>query len=138
MTLQEISVYLDVNSNSFDEVVQAMAIANINIRAISVEQCNEHWIIRIIPDNSSNAYTECLERGFAVEVHHVMAVRLNDSPGGLARALDLMKTEGIQIEHLYSAIEREQGDAIMIIYPSDASQALEFFKRHKFQLVQHL
>ena len=59
-----------------------------------------------------------------VSVNEVVVVAVPDVPGGLARMLSLMAHNNIDIEYMYSLIDRGAKDAYMVFRVSDEERLL--------------
>ena len=54
------------------------------------------------------------DNGFTVGKTEVIAVEVDDRPGGLARILGILNKEKINVEYMYAFVERSQNNAVII------------------------
>jgi hypothetical protein len=65
-------------------------------------------------DNTAKAEDTLKNAGFTVRKTRVVAVKVEDSPGGLHRILEVLKTAGINVEYMYAFVQHSGEKAIMI------------------------
>ena len=65
--------------------------------------------------------TEVLKKsGFTASITEVLAVELNDKPGGLSHVLEILSSEGISVDYIYSTIRSRSGHALIVIKVTDS------------------
>ena len=73
------------------------------------------------------------EKGFAVKLTNVLALRIGNSAGTLYGILDKLAESKVYIEYMYAFSEGEQ--ASVVIRPNDIDQAIEILKANKIEFV---
>ena len=73
---------------------------NIDIRALSIADTSEFGILRMIVSNPDKAKDALEKEQFAVSLAEVLAIEVEDQPGGLEAALDLINEENINVEYI--------------------------------------
>ena len=86
----------------------------INIRALSLADTSDFGILRLIVNKPEETVRILRDGGFTVRENDVIAVEVDDRPGGLARILKLFSGAGISVEYMYAFVERHSGNAVMI------------------------
>ena len=84
MIVEQISIFLENKAGRLVEVTRALAEAHINIRALSLADTSDFGILRVIVDDTEKAKMVLKERGLTVGRTNVVAVEVNDQPGGLS------------------------------------------------------
>lgn len=125
---KQISVFLENKAGRLSHVTRVLGEADINIRALSIADTSDFGILRIIVNNPDKAYTILKEAGFTVSETEVIAVQVPDSPGGLARVLEQMSEENLNIEYLYAFLGTSEDDALVIFKVEDFKRARATFK----------
>jgi hypothetical protein len=64
------------------------------------------------------------EKGFTVSKTEVVAVEVPDEPGGLARILQVLDGEAINVEYMYAFVERCGGNAVIIFRFDETDRAI--------------
>ena len=114
MVVKQISVFLENRVGRLQEVTEVLANSEINIRALSLADTSDFGILRLIVNKPEAALDVLQEAGFTVRENEVIAVEVEDKPGGLARILGVFSSAGISLEYMYAFVERKTDNAVMI------------------------
>lgn len=135
MYIKQISVFLDNKQGRLAEVIKTIADAGINLQALSLAETRDFGMLRLILDDPEKAQQVLKWGGFVVQVTDVIAVEVEDKPGGLSRVLEILNAVGINIEYAYASIERKQNNAIIILRIEDSGPAVDVLKKNRIPLV---
>jgi hypothetical protein len=135
MPIKQISVFLENNAGRLGEVTRALAKADINIRAISIADTADFGILRLIVDKYEDALKALVSAGFTTRITDVAAVEVADSPGSLAKVMELFQNLNVNIEYLYASLEGVAGKAVIIFKLADHEQGLKIIKEHGIAMV---
>ena len=64
---------------------------------------------RLIVDDFEKAVSALKTEGFSVTTTQVLAVEINDRPGGLSEAMKALYNDNISVEYMYSAFINTEG-----------------------------
>jgi hypothetical protein len=135
MMAKQISVFLENKPGKLLDVTRSLGESGVNIRALCVADTTEFGVVRLIVDDPSAA-RECLkEKGFTVKETVVLAVEVDDSPGGLGAALKPLVDQEMNIEYLYCFLEKAGNNAVVIIRVEEAEQAVGALKVAGFRVI---
>ena len=135
MQVEQISVFLENKTGRLAEVTRCLAVASINIRALSLADTSDFGILRLIVNDPAKAKSTLRECGFTVGVNTVIAVEVPDHPGGLDKILTLLEDSEINVEYMYAFVQREAESAVMIFRFDKVDQAIEVLKAHNFVII---
>jgi hypothetical protein len=135
MDIKQIFVFLENKAGRLGEVTKALAQANINIRALSIADTADFGILRLIVDKENEAIKALNDAGFTTRVTEVVAVEVEDKPGGLAKVMELFQKKNINIEYLYASLEGKEGKAVVIFKLEDHEKGLQIIKENGIPLV---
>ncbi|GHT73890.1 amino acid-binding protein [Spirochaetia bacterium] len=135
MGIQQISVFLENNAGRLGEVTKFLAQAGINIRAISIADTADFGILRLIVDKQDAALKALSSAGFTTRVSDVAAVEIEDTPGSLAKVMELFEQSKVNIEYLYASLENKVNRAVVIFKLEDHAQGLRIVKDHGLSMV---
>jgi len=133
--IKQISVFLENKSGRLIRVAQALGENEINIRGLSIADTSDFGILRMIVDQPDKAINVLKEGGIMATVTEVIAMEVPDTPGGLAKVLTYMEEAGINIEYLYSFIEKPTTNAIIMMRVERINDALEVLKKNNVPIV---
>ena len=127
MQAEQISIFLENKAGRLSEVTGILARAKVNIRALALADTSDFGVLRLIVDNNAVAEQALKESGFTVRKTKVVAVEVDDRPGGLFNILEVLKTAKINVEYMYAFI-RQSGDKAIMVFrfdqPDDAINVL--------------
>jgi len=118
MRVEQISVFLENKAGRLAEVMRILAEARINIRALSLADTSDFGILRLIVNDNDKAKEVLKAHGFTVGKTDVVAVEVEDRPGGLHKILDVLYRANINVEYMYAFVQ-QSGDNAVIIFRFD-------------------
>ena len=122
--VQQLSVFLQNKSGKIAAVVRALTEGGVDIRALSIADTTDFGILRMLVSDITAAKKVLSEQNCILSVNEVVVVAVPDAPGGLSRVLSLMAQEKIDIEYMYSLIERGVDVAYMVFRVSNEDSLL--------------
>jgi hypothetical protein len=136
MGIKQISVFLENNAGRLGEVTRVLADAGINIRAISIADTADFGILRLIVNRSDDGVNALTKAGFTTRVSDVAAVEIEDSPGSLARVMELFQKTNVNIEYLYASLEGNAGKAVVVFKLEDHQKGLQIIKENGLTTIE--
>ena len=128
MTIHQISVFLENRAGQLAEITGVLAKKGIDLRAINIAETSDYGVLRLIADKPQEAATTLLEQGFILSMTPVVAVSVPDTPGGLAKVLDVLAKENIDVEYMYSVFGQVDGLAHMVFRVADTEKFIAVLK----------
>lgn len=128
MLIKQISVFVENKEGRLAEITETIANAGVDIRALSIADTTDFGILRLIVDKPHETETVLKKAGFTVSVTNVIAVGIDDVPGGFAKPMRVLADAHIDVEYMYAFISRDTKKAYVILRVNDnetASKALE-------------
>ncbi len=135
MLAEQISIFLENKAGRLAEVTKTLSNAGISIRALSLADTSDFGILRIIVAEYEKAKVVLKENGFTIGSTSVVAVEVEDKPGGLHNILELFAKYSINVEYMYAYVQRDTPNATMIFRFDNADKALEILEEHKIPVV---
>lgn len=135
MKVEQISVFLENKAGRLAEVTTTLATNGINIRALSLADTTDFGILRLIVDNSENAKSVLKDKGFTVGKTNVVAVEVEDKPGGLNHILDTLGNNGINVEYMYAFVMPGSTNATLIFRFDKTDQAVEILSENNIPII---
>ena len=128
MTIHQISVFLENRAGQLAEITGVLAKKGIDLRAINIAETSDYGVLRLIADKPQEAATTLLEQGFILSMTPVVAVSVPDTPGGLAKVLDVLAKDNIDVEYMYSVFGQVDGLAHMVFRVADTEKLIAVLK----------
>lgn len=115
MAVKQLSVFVQNEKGALAEVLNTIAGADIEIRALSIADTNDFGILRVITNNNEKATLALAEHHFVSSLNEVVAVRVDDAPGGLAKAVDTLQAADINVEYIYAFVGQSKNHACVVL-----------------------
>ncbi|MBN2063398.1 MAG: hypothetical protein JW745_01255 [Sedimentisphaerales bacterium] len=124
MKINQLSVFLENQPGRLSEPCAVLARAGINILTLSLADTQQFGILRLIVKDWQRAQAELEKAGCLVKRSEVVAVEVEDTPGGLERLLTVIEEGKVNVEYMYAFSCRCQAKAIMIFCFGDPDKAI--------------
>ena len=118
MQAEQISIFIENKAGRLSDVTGILAQAGVNIRALAVADTSDFGVLRLIVDDNAKAEAALKNEGFTVRKTRVVAVEVDDRPGGLHHILEVLNNARINVEYMYAFI-RQSGDKAIMIFRFD-------------------
>jgi len=125
MFVKQISIFLENKSGRLSEVTRTLGANDIDISALSIADTTDFGILRLIVNDPEKAEKILKAEGFTVSATSVVAVGVQDKPGGLAKALDILDREQIGIEYMYAFVSKSEDEALVILKVAEPEKAVD-------------
>nr|WP_026259827.1 ACT domain-containing protein [Desulfobacter curvatus] len=123
MMAEQISIFIENKEGRLAEVTAILRDAGVNIRALSLADTTDFGVLRLIVNDNEKATTALRNQGFTVGKTRVLAVEVNDEPGGLNQVLDPLSEQDVNVEYMYAFANPQCKNAIMIFRFDDLEKA---------------
>lgn len=136
MLVKQISVFLENKEGRVAQVTQILSDSAINIRALSIADTTEFGILRLIVDKPELAEKALKDEGLTVSITEVIAISIEDEPGGLAKALEVLHRNKISVEYIYAFISKTSHKANVILRVESCERAIETLEAGGFVVLK--
>ncbi len=129
MFIKQISIFVENKPGRLSAVTNILKENNIDIKALSIANTRYFGIFRLIVDDSQKACEALKNADFTctVTLTDVMAVAVDDTPGGLAKIMELLYAGQISIAYMYAFISKTDKEAFVILRVEDNDTAEKIF-----------
>ncbi|MDD4493059.1 MAG: acetolactate synthase [Eubacteriales bacterium] len=128
MLIDQISVFLENKSGRLANVTKVLGDNNIDISALSIADTANFGVLRLIVNVPDKAYEILKNEGFTVHRTGVIAVSVDDKPGGLSKVLELLQESEIGVEYMYAFVGKSKDKAMVILRVEDTQKAISLLK----------
>jgi hypothetical protein len=135
MFAEQISIFIENKEGCLAEVTAILRDANINIRALSLADTTDFGVLRLIVNDNKKAQAVLKKEGFTVGITQVLAVEVEDKPGGLNDILDPLCENEVNVEYMYAFANSQSKNAIMIFRFDDHDKALKILAQKNIKVI---
>ena len=136
MRVEQISVFLENRAGRLAEITRVLGEAGVNIRALSLADTSDFGILRLIVSDNDKAKEALKKYGFTVGKTSVVAVEVEDKPGGLNRILEILSKENINVEYMYAFVQHSGENALMIFRFDDIDGAVKLLLDNDIKVLE--
>jgi len=122
--LHQLSIFMENKPGQLRAVCQALADAGLNLQTMTLADTKEFGIARLILPEWQQAKAVLEQAGFLVKVSEVLALEVDDRPGGLAEVLGIIEEANLNIEYMYAFAFVRRSRALLIFRFDDVDAAL--------------
>lgn len=136
--MKQISVFLENRPGSLYSVLKRLKEWSVNLRALSLADTAEFGVLRFIVENPEELVTKLKEENFAATLTEVLAVGIEDRPGGLCDVVEVLTQKGISIEYLYAFVSPQGDKAYVVLRVEDLKTAREVLEEKGIPVLEQL
>ena len=135
MLIKQMSVFVENTTGRLADLTKILADNDIDIKASTIADTVDFGILRcIVPD--PEAATKILKAaGFTASITEVVAVSIEDRPGGLHKVLKVLADNDIGVDYIYSTIRAKDDRAVIMIKVEEPAKAIEILKANNIRLL---
>ena len=123
--VHEVTAHLENKPGRLAKICSALAHEKINVQALSVMDTAERSVLRLVTDEADATRRVLTSLGTESEVCEVLAVEMENKPGALARLLERLAAEHINVEYAYAAYGDARGHARGIFHTANVKRAMQ-------------
>jgi hypothetical protein len=135
MKITQISVFLENRKGRLYEVCSLLGKNKINIRALTIAETPEFGILRIVVDKPQEAIKLLKNKGFTANLTDIVAVEVEDKPGGLAGILKVLSIGDINVEYMYGFLEKSSDKALLVFRFEEPDKAIKILRKNKVKVI---
>ena len=133
--VDQLSIFLENKEGRLLNTLDIIEKLGINIRALSIADTSEFGILRLIVTDPMAVKETLEENDFIVKITKVLAVAINDEPGGLNKVLRVLDDNNINLEYLYAFVEQKTYSAIVILKLENMEEGLKILKEGNSEII---
>ncbi|MBP7737939.1 MAG: ACT domain-containing protein [Spirochaetes bacterium] len=133
---QQISIFAENKPGKIERISGILGKNNINMRAITIADSGDYGIIKILADRPVDGCKALKDEGIAATLKDIVAVRIDDSPGGLHKASAVLARNDINVEDAYGFTIRGSNEAVFVFQVKDIKKTEKVLEEAGFSLLR--
>ncbi len=138
MKAEQISIFLENSEGRLAEVTSILHESGVNIKALSLADTTDFGVLRLIVDDNKKAEESLKKEGFTVGKTSVVAVEVENKPGGLNAIVSLLGKSQINVEYMYAFVPQMSEKPIMIFRFDHIDKAIDVLKENDFNIISDI
>ena len=135
MKITQISVFLENKKGRLYDAIRILGEKGIDIKTLTIAENEDFGILRIIVEHPQRALEVLKAYDFVASITDIVAVEVDDHPGGLAKVLKVLEENKINIEYMYAFVEKCKDKAILIFRFDDLDKAIDVLTKNGIRVV---
>ncbi len=135
MFVKQISIFIENKTGRLATIIETLGKNNIDICALSIADTTDFGILRVIVNKPDLAIEVLREIGVTAKSTNVLAVSVDDTPGGLSKVLNIINSDGLSIEYMYAFVGRTAGKAWVVMRVDAPEKAIKLLAEHGVSFV---
>lgn len=136
MLIKQLSLFIENKPGSLYPICKVLQDNNINIRTLSLADTEQFGILRLLVKEWEKARDVLTAAGFIVKVTDVIALPVEDHPGGLAELLKVVDKHNISVEYMYAFTFGHENTAVMVFRFDDPEATLKCFTDENIEAIK--
>ncbi len=133
MIAQQLSIFAENKPGRLAAVTQILAQDKIDIRATTISTSDTFGVINLIVDDPERAKKTLTKAGMMVHLRDVLAVLIEDQPGGLNKLTQLLSAEGVNVNNAYGFVLESHKKAVFVVDVDQVSKAEAIIEKNGFK-----
>jgi hypothetical protein len=121
----QVNVFAQNQPGRLEHLTEVLLEEGINIRAITISGAEDYGVIKLLVDDPRKAFEALQREGFSAFLKEVIAVVMDDRPGGLHRICRVLGESGVNVEDAYGFVFQDRRTAILVVEVDKVSEAEE-------------
>ncbi|HOV40946.1 MAG TPA: ACT domain-containing protein [Oscillospiraceae bacterium] len=135
MLIKQLSVFVENRPGRLSSITKLLGENDVDIRALSIADTRDFGILRLIVNNPDKALEVLKGADYSVTLTNVIAIGIEDKPGGLAKAMEVLYQNGISVEYMYAFISKTDNTAFVILRVENSENAADVLQKNGIKLL---
>jgi hypothetical protein len=123
--VNEVTAHLENKPGRLAKICSALAQEKVDIRALSVMETDGPSVLRFVTSDLDGTKRALTALGAEYRISEVLAAQLENRTGALARVLERLAEEHINVDYAYASTASSQGKALGIFHTNNTKRALQ-------------
>jgi hypothetical protein len=130
-----VAVFAENRLGQMARVTRVIAEAGVNIRWVTIATSETFGVIKFLLDDPDRAFERLKQAGFTASIMEVLAVAVEDRPGGLHGVAELLSASGVNVQNASGIVT--DGGAVLIFEVKDIAAARAVLPGRGLRLLSH-
>jgi hypothetical protein len=133
---KQLNIFLENRPGRLASVTEILFKNGINIRAVTIQDRGDFGLVKLLVDKPDDAYVAFSEKGFACALKDVVAIRIDDKPGGLHKLGVAFQKHGVNVLDGYGFVIEPGQTAIWCAQVESVEKIQTVLQQEGFQVLE--
>ncbi|MBN1827545.1 MAG: ACT domain-containing protein [Deltaproteobacteria bacterium] len=131
----QMSIFAENKPGRLAKITSILGREKINIRAITISTSDVFGVVNMIVDRPQEAFKAIEKEGMTVKLKEVIAVIIDDKPGGLDSLVQLLLREKVNVENAYGFVLESWKNAVFVIDVDQIERTQSILEKAGFRVL---
>ena len=132
---KQITIFADNKPGRLKKITETLMHEGVNIRAMTLQDRGEFGLVNLLVDKPEQANVALAQSGFASTLKDILAIVMDDRPGGLYNIMDMFSREDINIENAYGFVIDSSKTAVFCVEVKDSQKIKKKIEKKGFKIL---
>lgn len=133
---KQLNIFLENKPGRLKAVTELLYQNKINIRALSLQDRQDFGVLKIVVDKPDEAHIALTQKGFACALKDILAILMDDKPGGLHKIASLFVDNKINIQDAYAFVIESKKQAVLCVEIKDPKTIKAIIKKEGYKILE--
>ncbi len=133
-TIRLLAIFAENKTGQLARVTGLLAEANINIRWVGIASSDAFGVVKLLVDDCDVAFRQLKHNGVPVSLVEVLAIEVEDKPGGLFTVARILAENNINVLNASGFVSNNR--AVLLIEVAALAQAKDILEKKGLRLVR--
>jgi hypothetical protein len=114
-----LAIFVEDKLGQLADTTQALADAGVNIRWVTIATSDKFGVMKFLVDDAEKGMQALRNKGFTVSLNEVLAIEVQDKPGGLLEVAQTLAQHRVSIENASGFVISSKKRAVLILEVED-------------------
>ncbi len=132
---KQLNVFVENKPGRLKSVTEILFENDINIRAMTIQDRGDFGLMKLLVDKPQSAYLALNDKGFACALKDILAIVIDDKPGGLYKLADVFLRNNINVVDAYGFVIESSKFAVWCVEVKEPSLIKEKVEKEGFKVL---
>jgi hypothetical protein len=133
--VKQVAVFAENKLGQMARITKVLAEAGINIRWVTIATTESFGVIKFLVDQCDLAFQCLRQHGFTASLIEVLAIEVEDKPGGLHAVADCLARNRINVENSSGFVTQTHQRAALIIEVHEVAEVHRILEKEPLHLL---
>ena len=133
--VKQLAIFVEDRLGQLARTTRALAEAGVNVRWVTIATSDQFGIMKFLVDVSDKAFQALKHQGFTVTLNEVLAIEVQDKPGGLHDVAETLARHHISIDNASGFVIASRKKAVLILEVQDLEKVEKLIRSKHLHLV---
>lgn len=132
---EQINIFVENKKGRLNTITEILFKNHVNMRAIVIADQEKFGVVKILVNKPSKAYKALTDAGFACALKKVLAIVIDDNPGGLNNLTNTLSGCGIDIIDAYGFVIKSKMEAVLCFEVKEYDSTKVIVEKNGFKVL---